>query len=120
MWNERLFKALLCNIADFEKKKTKHLAREIAFRYDLSPSTLDVTFELGANKCIRKACFSCPFGDNQLCHKGKQEICSVSKWLFPYTEKQNDGIRCNPCNCAIAKDIGKNLCTREIEKKITH
>jgi hypothetical protein len=60
MWNARLFKALLANIGDFEKQKPKQLAREIASRYSILPSTLDVTFELGANKCIQKSVCGLP------------------------------------------------------------
>lgn len=120
MWNQRLFKALLSEFPTFLKQKPKQTARELASRYDLSPSIFDVTFELGANKCRFMECSPCPFGDNELCHKGEGKLCSITRWLFPYYEKEHHGIMCNPEDCPIGKGLGKNLCTREIEREITH
>ncbi|UCE15269.1 MAG: hypothetical protein JSV12_05110 [Candidatus Bathyarchaeota archaeon] len=120
MWNQRLFKALLSELPKFLKQKPKQTARELALRYDLSPSIFDVTFELGANKCRSMECSLCPFGDNQLCHKGKEKFCSITDWLFPYYEKGHHGIMCNPEDCPIGKDLGKSLCTRKIDREITH
>jgi hypothetical protein len=120
MWNQRLFKALLSELPTFIKQKPKQAARQLALTYNVSPSIFDVTFELGANKCRTMECIACPFGDNQLCHKGQEEFCSVEGWLFPYYEKGGLGITCRPHNCPIAEDLGKNLCTREINREITH
>jgi len=120
MWNERLFKALLSELPTFLKQKPKQTARRLALTYNLSPSIFDVTFELGANKCRSMECSLCPFGDNKLCHKGKERLCSVGGWLFPYYEKEDRGMICRPEDCPIAKDQGKNLCTRQIDREITH
>jgi hypothetical protein len=120
MWNQRLFKALLSELPTFLKQQPKRTARELALRFNLSPSVFDVTFEFGANKCKSMDCSPCPFGDNELCHQGKEKLCSISKWLFPFYEKKADGIVCQPDNCPITKDYGKNLCTREIDPEIVH
>jgi hypothetical protein len=120
MWNQRLFKALLTELPIFRNRQPKRTAREIASKFDLSPSIFDVTFELGANKCRSNDCGRCPFGDNGLCHKGKEEFCSVNPWLFPYYKKKDNRIVCRPENCPIAKDLGRNLCSREIDRKIEH
>jgi hypothetical protein len=120
MWNQRLFKALLSEFPIFLKQKPKQTARKLALTYNLSPSIFDVTFELGANKCRSMECNPCPFGDNELCHKGKEKFCLVEAWLFPYYEKEDQGLICRPENCSIAKDLGKNLCSRQIDREITH
>ncbi len=120
MWNQRLFKALLSELPAFFKLKPKETARELALKYDVSPSVFDVTFELGANKCRFMECSLCPFGDNALCHKGKENFCSIVDWLFPYYVKDDYGKICSPENCPIGKDLGKGMCTRQIDREITH
>jgi len=123
MWNKRLFAALLSKLPLFLEKSPKDariLARELASRYAISPSVFDVTFELGANQCRSLHCGQCPFGDNELCHMGKEKYCSVSDWLFPYYEKDSAGTICSAESCPIAEDMGKNLCTREIDREVEH
>jgi len=123
MWNKRLFAALLSELPAFLKKSPKEarsLARALASQYAISPSVFGVTFELGANRCRSLNCDKCPFGDNKLCHKGKEKTCSVSDWLFPYYEKDSQGTDCHAKSCAIAEDAGRNLCTREIDREVEH
>ena len=120
MWNQRLFKALLSELPAFLKQNPKQTARKLASRFNLSPSIFDVTFELGANKCKFLDCSPCPFGDNEICHKGKYRFCSVTDWLFPYYRRKDTGRICDPEVCPIGKDLGKSLCTREIDREITH
>lgn len=124
MWNKRLFAALLSELPAFLEKsprEARSLARVLASQYAISPSIFDVTFELGANRCRSLNCEKCPFGDNKLCHKGKDKSCSVSDWLFPYYEKDSQGTKCNAKSCPIAEDAGRNLCsTREIDRDIEH
>lgn len=123
MWNNRLFAALLSELPPFLKKSPKEarsMARELAAQYAISPSVFDVTFELGANRCRSLNCDQCPFGDNKLCHKGKEMCCTISDWLFPYFEKDSQGTICSAESCPIARDIGKNLCSRQIDREIEH
>jgi hypothetical protein len=77
---------------------------------------LDVTFEIGVNACKRKECSKCPFGENKLCHKGNEKYCSITSWLFPYYTKEPQ-ITCQPEDCPIGEDLGKNLCGRKVDVK---
>ena len=123
MWNVRLFAALLSELPSFLEKSPKDarvLARELATRYSISPSAFDVTFELGANRCRSLECDQCPFGENTLCHKGTEKACSISEWLFPYYEKDSRGEICSAKDCPIAKDIGKNICSRQVDREVQH
>ena len=120
MWNQRLFNALIGRF-DFHTKKSKKIARELATKYAISPSVFDVTFELGANKCRYKECVKCPFGDNGRCHKGERKFCSIYSWLFPYYTKNEKRLSlCNLEMCPIGQDLGKKLCSREINKNVKH
>jgi hypothetical protein len=120
MWNKRLFNALIGKTFILKRKGAKRVARDLAAKYTLSPSIFDVTFEIGANKCKQRECTQCPFGDNEICHKGKEKYCSVSNWLFPYYVKDKDKLICNSESCPIGRDFGKDLCTRDISKEIKH
>lgn len=110
MWNIRLFKAMKI------RKDAKKVARDLASKYGISPSVFDVTFEIGANKCREGKCNDCPFGENKLCHKGREKYCSIAEWLFYERTKTI----CEPKNCPIGKDLGKRLCGRKIDMKIKH
>jgi len=122
MWNQRLFNALLRNAIPGKISDAKKMARQFARKYDISPTVFDVTFELGANKCSQKECTNCPFGDNQLCNRKEGELCPLTKWLYKYYRKNPDApqLKCNPQNCPIGQNIGKNLCTRTIDKTFKH
>jgi len=111
MWNIRLFKAMGI------RKNARRTARKLSKIYGISPSVFDVTFEIGANKCT-KGCKNCPFGDNELCHKGTEKYCPIPDWLFLSTKEPK--ILCEPENCPIGKDLGKNLCGRKIDFGIEH
>jgi len=120
MWNTRLFKAMIGQLG-VDIKGARRIARELASEYGTSPSVFDVTFEIGANRCARTgSCEKCPFGDNALCHKGKTEHCSIPDWLFPYYMKNREELHCDPENCPIGQDVGKNICTRQIDREIEH
>ncbi len=122
MWNQRLFDALLREVIEGKVNEAKKVARELAKEYNISPTVFDVTFELGANICVKQECSKCPFGDNQLCSRAEGEICPLTNWLYPYYRKDTSApeLLCKPQNCPIGQDLGKNLCTREIDKTITH
>jgi len=115
VWNERLFKAIIGIRGDAKKE-----ARKLAQEYGISPSVFDVTFEIGVNACKRKECSKCPFGENKICHKGREKYCSIISWLFPYYTKEPQ-ITCQPEDCPIGKDLGKNLCGGKVDvKKVKH
>jgi hypothetical protein len=116
MWNMRLFKALGSKVG-IKGKDAKREAEWLGLKYDLSPSAFDVTFAIGADRCSEKDCKRCPFGDNALCHKGKERNCSIVNWLNWDYEYEYP---CDFAKCPIGKDFGKSLCSRKIEGKISH
>jgi len=110
MWNSRVIEAIT------NTKNPKKWARERASIYGISPTVFDVTFEIGANMCRKNECDDCPFGENKLCHKGREKYCSLAERLF---YERGEKI-CDPENCPIGKDLGKGLCDRKIDMMIGH
>jgi hypothetical protein len=116
MWNTRLFKALGSKVG-IKGKNPKREAEKLGLKYGISPSAFDVTFAIGADRCSEKDCKSCPFGDNLLCHKGKEKNCNIANWLNWDYEYEYP---CNVKECPIGKDFGNGLCSRQISGKISH
>ncbi|MEM5861062.1 MAG: hypothetical protein QW758_00465 [Candidatus Aenigmatarchaeota archaeon] len=112
MWNIRLFQYL-----KISSKNAKKKARELASEFGVSPSIFDVTFAIGAEKCKEGGCdewLNCPFGDNKVCHKGKEKFCSVAQWLF-----EDNKILCDPENCPIGRNLGRKMCQESKNKRLT-
>lgn len=122
MWNQRLFNTLLKTAIPGKITDAKKIARQLAQKYNISPTVFDVTFELGANKCRQKQCNQCPFGENQLCQQNIKETCPITKWLYPHYRKNPNTpkLKCQPKNCPIKQNKGKNLCTKTIDKTFRH
>jgi hypothetical protein len=114
VWNIRLFEYL-----EISKKNARQKARELASKFNISPSVFDVTFQIGADKCPsgKNPCeewHNCPFGENKKCHKGNKKFCSVAQWLFG-----DDNIVCEPKNCPIGNDLGKKMCREWKGKRLS-
>ena len=112
MWNKRVFNVIGARIALTNRKNVKKAAQELCRRYKdivCSPTVFDVTFSVGSTLCKQEDHGGCPFGDNNYCQS--DDLCNLAEILF----KQK--VRCTFPHCAIGQNIGKNLCTREIERE---
>lgn len=115
MWNQRLFKALGSKVG--LKGGIKREAERLGLRYGIFPSAFDVTFSIGADRCSEGECKRCPFGDNKLCHKGKERDCNIVNWVHSFYDYQS---LCHASSCPIGKDYGVGLCSRELDGSVSH